>query len=159
MVRAGETWLSGQDPVAAAVSEFGHTVARKLQRAGQKEDQLRGPIEVLLTRLGEQFGLDVLPYGEVALRTLRARPDYAVDIGETRIGYIEIKAPGKGVPPNWRPLPADQKQWEKLKSLPNLIYTDGSHWAHFRYGSPTGPVAPRVSCFSVVMAGRVDRLA
>lgn len=127
--------------VAAAVSDFGRAVARKLQRGGQKEDQLRGPTEILLTRLGEHFGLDVLAYGEVALRSIRARPDYAVNIGDSRVGYLEIKAHDKGIPPAWQPLPDDERQWEKLKSLPNLIYTNGSQWAHFSYGVSTGPVA------------------
>jgi hypothetical protein len=31
----------------------------------------------------------------------------------------------------------DKKQWEKFKSLPNLIYTDGNEWTLFRAGETT----------------------
>ena len=42
------------------------------------------------------------------------------------IGFIEVKAPGKGADPRRFTDDHDKKQWQKLKSLPNLIYTDGN---------------------------------
>ena len=126
--------------VAETVAEFGRAVGKKLGRGGQPEDQLRGPIEVLLGRLGRYVGLETVAYGEVALKDLRARPDYAVDVGNTRIGYIELKAPGHGVPPKWKPSKRDRDQWRKLSALPNVIYTDGLSWCRYEFGEPAGRI-------------------
>jgi hypothetical protein len=114
-------------------------VGRKLGRGGWPEDQLRGPLERLLGRLSQHVGLpDAVAYGEVSLKDLRARPDYAVDVGNTRVGYIELKQPGHGVPltPGWKPSSEERKQWLKLEALPNLIYTDGLLWRRYKYGIP-----------------------
>ena len=77
--------------------------------------------------LGALIGVEAIPYGEVRLKHLRARPDYAVNIGQVRVGYIELKRPGKGVPgaPEWRPDKRELEQWGKLSSLPNVMYSDG----------------------------------
>lgn len=132
-------------PIAAALASFGRSVARKLGRGGDPEDQLRGPLEILLQDVASHMGLGAIPYGEVQLRAIRARPDYAVDVGGidaggTRVGYIEIKAPGRGVPPTWRPNAHERVQAEKLAQLPNVLYTDGTQWAHLSYGRPVSPV-------------------
>jgi hypothetical protein len=105
-------------------------------------------VEVLLTVLGRHIGFDTVAYGEVALRNIRARPDHAVDLGESRVGYIELKAPGRGVPPNWKPDKREREQWEKLTALPNLIYTDGLIWQRFSLGEPSGPPARLTNRFS-----------
>lgn len=128
------------DPVADAVGAFGRSVANKLGRGGGPEDQLRAPLEQLLLKLGTFFGLPVTPYGEVSLRQQRARPDYGVDVGEARVGYIELKQPDKKIPPDWNPDSNDKRQWGKLQSVPNLIYTNGVEWAHFSYGVLQGEV-------------------
>jgi Type ISP C-terminal specificity domain/N-6 DNA Methylase len=131
--------LAGDDPVNAALAAFGHEVGRKLGRGGQPEDQLRGPLERLLGRLSQHLGLrDAVAYGEVTLKDLQARPDYAVDVGNARVGYIELKQPGHGVPltPGWRPSPRERKQWAKLQALPNLVYSDGLVWRRYKYGEP-----------------------
>jgi hypothetical protein len=128
--------------VLAAISDFGDITARKLRRIGrddecvpEREDQLREPVAALLTRVGRRLGLDVLLYGEVRLKSLRARPDFGVDVGSRQAGFLEIKAPGRGVPPNLRqPSSQERRQWERLKALPNLVYTDGTTWAHYTYG-------------------------
>ena len=75
------------------------------------------------------------------MRDLQARPDYAVDVGAVgsggvRVGYVELKAPGRGIPLSWRPSKRDRIQWEKLAALPNVLYSDGLSWGHFSYGSP-----------------------
>jgi hypothetical protein len=129
-----------EGPVAAAVTEFSTAVARKLGRGGSPEDQLRGPIEILLKRLATYIGLDAVAYGEVALKGLRARPDYAVDVGNARIGYVELKAPGRGVPPEWKPDRREREQWERLSALPNVLYSDGTSWGRYSFGEPAGPV-------------------
>jgi len=122
------------------VADFAQAVARKLGRGGSPEDQLRSPLEVLLEQIGQQFGLDATPYGEVNLKELRARPDYAVDIGRSRVGYIELKAPGRGIPPDWRPDKREREQWEKLCALPNVIYSDGYSWGAYSYGKLREPI-------------------
>jgi len=137
--REAASWSSGADgdPVNAALAAFGREVGRKLGRGGQPEDQLRGPLERLLSRLSRHVGLpDTVAYGEVSLKDLRARPDYAVDVGNARIGYIELKQPGRGVPltPGWRPSSEERKQWLKLQALPNLVYSDGLLWRRYKYG-------------------------
>jgi N-6 DNA Methylase len=131
--------VAGPDPVAAALAVFGHEVARKLGRGGQPEDQLRGPVERLLSRLSSHIGLrDTVAYGEVRLKDLRARPDYAVDVHNARVGYVELKKTGSGVPltPGWKPARHERKQWLKLQALPNLVYTDGLVWRRYTYGEP-----------------------
>ncbi|HET9895434.1 MAG TPA: N-6 DNA methylase [Streptosporangiaceae bacterium] len=129
------------DPLSTAVADFGRDVSQKLGRGGDPEDQLRGPAETLLKRLGSYIGVEAAPYGEVRLKTLRARPDYAVDVGNRRVGYIELKAPGRGIPPDWKPNQRERRQWDKLTALPNVIYTDGTSWARYKYGEVAGPIA------------------
>jgi type ISP restriction-modification system protein/N-6 DNA methylase len=127
--------LSG-GAVADAVAAFGATVSEKLGRGGAPEDQLRGPLEVLLKRVAVGLGLDAVAYGEVLLKEIRARPDYAVDIGGGRVGYLEVKAPNRSVPGTrqWRPDKREREQWERLSALPNLIYTDGTSWGRYSFG-------------------------
>lgn len=123
--------------VDAAIADFGSEVREKLSDPNaEKEDQLRSPLESMLRRAGRALKLHVVPHGEVRLRHLHARPDFSIDVAGMRVGYIELKAPNKGVPltPSWRPKPNDTKQWEKLKALPNLIYGDGNNWAWYKYG-------------------------
>jgi hypothetical protein len=127
---------SSGNTTADAVAAFGADVSAKLGRWGAPEDQLRGPIEVLFKRVALGLGLDVIAYGEVLLKGIRARPDYAVDLGSARVGYLEIKAPNRGVPgmPQWRPDKREREQWERLSALPNLIYTDGTSWGRYSFG-------------------------
>lgn len=134
--RRGEQ-LSGH-MVRDAVMAFGMDVSAKLGRGGAQEDQLRGPLEVLLKRVAIGLGLDAVAYGEVHLKGIRARPDYAVDVGDGRVGYLEVKAPNRGVPgsPHWRPDKREREQWERLSALPNLVYTDGTSWGRYSFGEP-----------------------
>jgi hypothetical protein len=126
----------------AIVADFGRTISQKRGLGGAEEDQLRSPLEILLRGLGTLIGVKAIPYGEVSLGHLRARPDYAVNIGQVRVGYIELKKPGKGVPgaPEWRPSKGDRDQWNKLCSLPNVIYTDGVTWAQYSFGERISPI-------------------
>ncbi|GIF49195.1 hypothetical protein Afe04nite_37340 [Asanoa ferruginea] len=129
------------DPVADIVAQFGASVAEKLGRGGEDEDQLRAPFERLLRDMARNMGLRAVPYGEVRLKSVRARPDFAVDMAGGRVGYIELKAPGHGTPSTWRRARrSDRDQWEKLKALPNLLYSDGITWARYSYGELASPV-------------------
>jgi hypothetical protein len=91
--------------MAGVVSAYGATVKPKLANiaiGGAPEDQLRGPLEVLWRDFAEISGLPVGSVhlvGETTLTDLKTRPDYAVTVGNALVGFIEVKAPGKGADP------------------------------------------------------------
>lgn len=142
--------------VAAAVSAFGAAAKSKLSNpavSGAPEDQLRGPLETLVRDLSEASGLPsgaVHLVGETTLAHLQTRPDYAVTVSKALVGFIEVKAPGKGADPRKFSDPHDKAQWTKLKSLPNLDYTDGNAFSADPGGRPrrardaVGPLRCRV---------------
>ncbi|GMU79884.1 MAG: hypothetical protein AMXMBFR46_26730 [Acidimicrobiia bacterium] len=69
---------------------------------GEPEDQLRAPLEALvgdLTELCRVGRSSVTVVGESALADLKTRPDYAVTRGNALVGFLEVKAPGKGADP------------------------------------------------------------
>ena len=126
--------------IESAVSIFGAAAKGKLDNvaiSGEPEDQLRGPLERLITDLAEVAGLPagaVNLVGETSLADLKTRPDYAVTVNKALVGFIEVKAPGKGADPRRFRIEHDKDQWEKLKALPNLIYTDGNAFSLWRDG-------------------------
>ena len=88
--------------------------------------QLRAPFAQLLADLAELCGLPrtaAAAVGESSISDLKTRPDYAVTVHKTLVGFIELKAPGKGADPRKFRDPHDKAQWEKLHSLPNLLDT------------------------------------
>jgi hypothetical protein len=132
--------------LASAVSAYGASVKPKLANiaiGGAPEDQLRGPLDVLLRDLAEISGLSVGSVhlvGETTLTDLKTRPDFAVTVKKALVGFIEVKAPGKGADPRKFTDPHDKEQWDKLKSLPNLIYTDGDSFSLWRDGKLEGAI-------------------
>jgi hypothetical protein len=132
--------------VAAVISTFGASTKSKLASvaiSGAPEDQLRGPLETLVRDLAELVSLpagSVHLVGETTLADLRTRPDFAVTVSKALVGFIEIKAPGKGADPRQFDDPHDKDQWSKLKSLPNLIYTDGNAFSLWRDGKLQGSI-------------------
>jgi hypothetical protein len=78
--------------------------------------------------------------GETALADLKTRPDYAVTVDNALVGFIEVKAPGKGADPRQFDDAHDREQWNKLKSLPNLLYTDGNAFSLWRDGKLEAPI-------------------
>jgi hypothetical protein len=132
--------------IASAVSDFGATAKAKLSNpaiSGAPEDQLRGPLEALLHDLAEIGGFAtkaVSFVGETTLAHLKTRPDYAVTVNNALVGFIEVKAPGKGADPRKFSDPHDRDQWDKLKSLPNLLYTDGNAFSLWRDGELVGKI-------------------
>ena len=129
-----------------AVSRFGAEAKSKLSNpsaSGAPEDQLRTPLEGLIGRLAELTGLPagtVVAVGETSLADLKTRPDYAVTRRNALIGFIEVKAPGKGADPRRFQDKHDKEQWAKLQTLPNLIYTDGNAFSLWRNGELEGQV-------------------
>jgi hypothetical protein len=129
-----------------AVSAFGKSTTAKLSNiaiSGAPEDQLRGPLEVLIADLALIAGHvpgAVGMVGETSLSADRTRPDYAVTVRNALVGFIEVKAPGKGANPRTFRDKHDKAQWERLKSLPNLIYTDGNSFGLWRDGERFGDI-------------------
>ena len=129
--------------LGAAVSRFGASVAPVLSRGlAAPEETLRAPVVELLKAVGREIGCPVRAHGEVRLPELAIRPDYLIDVDGAPIGYVELKAPGRGVPGHgWHPTARERKQWAQLQLLPNVLYTDGQSFALYRWGEPYGPVA------------------
>jgi hypothetical protein len=135
------------------ISTFGASLKAKLSNAaasGAPEDQLRAPLETLFAELSALIGLPgvVGLVGESTLAHLNSRPDYAVTVQNALVGFIEVKAPGKGADPRRFSDPHDKRQWDKLKSLPNLLYTDGQSFSLWRNGVLEGAV--------VTLAGDIE---
>lgn len=91
--------------LANAVSAYGASLKPKLSNiaiTGAPEDQLRGPLETLIKDLAEVGGLAVGTIqlvGETTLSDIKTRPDFAVIVSKALVGFIEVKAPGKGADP------------------------------------------------------------
>ncbi len=133
---------------AEVVSTFGAEARAKLDNpaiSGAPEDQLRAPLERLfheLAALGDLAPGGMSLVGETTLSHLQTRPDYAVSVNNALVGFIEVKAPGKGCDPRKFSDPHDKAQWGKLKSLPNLVYTDGNGFSLWRDGELAGKIVP-----------------
>jgi hypothetical protein len=133
------------DKIKTAVSNFGAAAKKKLSSAavkGQPEDQLRSPFEGLVNELKLALSLpsDIAIIGETPVDGLNTRPDYAVTLGGALIGHVELKAPGKGADPRQYRDKHDKAQWQKLKSLPNLLYCDGTEFSLWQDGELRGHV-------------------
>lgn len=122
------------DDFASAIAQFGADLVPRMRGDGRREDRLRAPVNDLVKRVGRILGLNLDIHDEVTIVDLRSRPDIAVDASIGRVGYIELKAPEKDIPPTWRPRKHDREQWEKLRLLPNLVYCNGASWALFQDG-------------------------
>ncbi|HWH22510.1 MAG TPA: type ISP restriction/modification enzyme [Allosphingosinicella sp.] len=135
--------MTQAERIKKAVGEFGDAAKAKLNQGGQPEDQLRNPIEQLFAALSAECGHAagaVVLVGEKSLSDLRTRPDFAVQRNKALIGFVEVKAPGKGADPRKFKDKHDKDQWDKLKALPNLIYTDGNVLSLWRNGSLIGEI-------------------
>lgn len=128
-----------------AIARFGVDARAKLSNpsaVGEPEDQLRAPLEGLFADLAELCGFQrewVAAVGESALSTLGTRPDYAITLRNVLVGFVEVKAPGKGADPR-RFRGHDREQWEKLQFLPNLLYTDGNSFSLWQNGELVGSI-------------------
>jgi hypothetical protein len=93
--------------------------------------------------LGQAAGTTVL-VGETSLSDLKTRPDFSVTVGvgqaKALVGFIEVKAPGKGADPRKFKDKHDKDQWDKLKALPNLMYTDGNAFSLWQDGKLVGEI-------------------
>ena len=105
--------------------------------SGEPEDQLRAPIEALFEDYGRIIGRAILLTGEPHLKDRIGKPDFAAHDQAHTIGYVEVKAPGKGAAPALFK-GHDLEQWRRFQSVPNLLYTDGNQWALYRSGEREG---------------------
>ena len=124
----------------SAIAAFGESARAKLVNAGaagEPEDQLRAPLELLVLDLAELCGFprsEITTVGESPVAEFKTRPDYAVTARRALVGFLEIKAPGKGADPRQFRDTHDKEQWKKLQFLPNLLYTDGNEFCLCRSG-------------------------
>lgn len=130
--------------IEKAVGDFGASAKAKLAGGdGQPEDQLRAPLETLFADVAAILHpavQNLVLTGETSLAEMRTRPDYAVKVKNALVGFIEVKAPDKGADPRKWKTGHDKEQWDKLKALPNLLYTDGDSFSLWRDGALVGPI-------------------
>jgi hypothetical protein len=135
-----------EEKLADAVSAFGAAAKATLDNpviAGEPEEQLRTPLVALVKTIAALTGLaaaDTQLVGETKLSDLMIRPDFGVTRKGALVGFIEVKAPGKGADPTKFKGKHDKEQWEKLKALPNLIFTDGNAFSLWRDGKREGSI-------------------
>lgn len=127
----------------SVVSVFGSEARKRLSSvvSGRPEEQLRAPLEILIPGIAELCGFpkgSVFLVPETPMPDLATRPDFAVmrkrGNASELLGFIEVKAPGKGADPRRYTNAHDKQQWNKLKALPNLIYTDGNEFSVWHGG-------------------------
>ncbi|MCY6382110.1 N-6 DNA methylase [Hoeflea prorocentri] len=117
-----------------------HEFAEKLKNkfalpgAASPEDQLKPDVAALLVAAGAKYGLTVETRTETHLSEHKVRPDIAIYVGGLICGYVELKAPGVGADAPKLKGKHNKTQWQKLRGLPNLIYSDGREWSLYRSG-------------------------
>lgn len=140
--KADTVSLQRASAINVVVAKFGRDVTHKLLTGdGSAEDHLRAPFERMLLEIGSSLGLRITAVGEASLPDLSIRPDYAIDVAGSRVGYVELKRPGHGIPGIWKkPTAHDKQQWSRLQLLPNVLYTDGQAFARFHFGKLQGRI-------------------
>lgn len=128
------------------IAEFGRQVRENLRIGeGEPEAQLTNPVATLLQDFGALHSMKVVTVRETSLKTAGGglvseglvRPDYAIMVDGVLTGYVELKAPGKNIDPaSFAKKSHEYRQWQRLRNLPNLLYTNGTEWRLYRYGEP-----------------------
>ena len=126
------------------VVEFGKDVKKNLEgNEGEPEAQLTTPVSHFLKGFGDLHNLSVTLVRETSItvadggnkKSGTVRPDFGVKVDGLLVGHVELKAPSKSIDPaTFSKKGHDYKQWQKLKNLPNLLYTNGHEWRLYRYG-------------------------
>lgn len=114
----------------AVLEQFAHTLQQKFAARvkSEPEDQLRAPFEQLLSAAGNAIGIPTLAIGETRLANSGGKPDFGISVDKLLCGYAELQAPGKGADTaNFTG--HDKTQWERLRNLPNILYSDGREFA------------------------------
>ena len=100
---------------------------------GEPEEQLRIPFVNCITAIATALGYKISCIGEVLLENQVGKPDYAVLNNNLLVGYVELKAPGKGADTS-RYKGHDSQQAFRFANLPNVLYCDGYDWGLYRNG-------------------------
>jgi hypothetical protein len=116
-----------------ALQGFAESVKAKLSTLtrGEPEDQLRAPFENFMRDVADVLRWKIVCTGETLLPGRRGKPDFAIELNRLLAGYVELKAPGVGANTK-RFSGRNREQWNRFKSIPNLIYCDGNEWALYR---------------------------
>ncbi|MBD8477023.1 type ISP restriction/modification enzyme [Microbacterium sp. CFBP 8794] len=142
---AGRLSSSIRPVVERLIDDVAKIYADQAARIGTNpEDQLKVPVVTAFNNLA-----GIVTGRKLTVNTEDGRPsdevtgvrlDIAViDKSGYRVGHTELKAPTKGANPasatgmsGWTA--HDRAQWQSLKGLPNLIYSNGYDWTLFRGG-------------------------
>ena len=126
------------------VVKFGKDVKENLETGlGEPEAQLTTPVSHFLKDFGDLHNLSVTLVRETSItvadegnkKSGTVRPDFGVKVNGLLVGHVELKAPSKSIDPaTFAKKGHEYKQWQKLKNLPNLLYTNGHEWRLYRYG-------------------------
>lgn len=126
------------------VVEFGKDVKKNLEgNEGEPEAQLTTPVSHFLKGFGDLHNLSVTLVRETSIKVAgggnkksgTVRPDFGIKVNGLLVGHVELKAPSKSIDPaTFTKKSHEYKQWQKLKNLPNLLYTNGREWRLYRYG-------------------------
>ena len=120
------------------------------------EDHLRAPVQTLVEAVAEDLGYPKLVLaGEISGAVEGARPDYTVARGGLIVGHIELKAPGAGVDPaGFRG--HNEQQWQLLRHLPNLLYSDGIDWILWQDGQQVARATAWTAPGKGIAGARID---
>ena len=120
------------------------------------EDHLRAPVQTLVESVADDLGYPKLVLaGEIGGAVEGARPDYTVTRGGLVIGHIELKAPGAGVDPDGF-TGHNLEQWQQLRHLPNLLYTDGIDWILWQDGQQVARATACTAPGKGIVGARID---
>lgn len=114
--------------------------AKKHLLAGGQEEALKIPLSELFKTIGESTDLEIVLHGEYIEKS--SRPDFGMHINSALCGHIELKRPGTSIDPaTYKENTHNYNQWQNLKELPNLLYTNGTEFRLWRFGEPVGEPA------------------
>ncbi|MGH3323800.1 MAG: N-6 DNA methylase, partial [Streptomyces sp.] len=118
--------------IRALVADFGAECKERL-RVSDTEASISPPVSKLVESVGTRWKLTPRLHPEYPLPEARVRPDYAVETGGRITGFLELKAPGHDVTPDGF-TKRDREQWELMRRLPNVLYSNGHTWCLYRGG-------------------------
>ena len=102
---------------------------------GEPEAQLSGPVSSLIEAIGKIIHRKIVAKAESRLGDRLGIPDFGVVVDGALNGYVELKAPGHGAD-TAHYKGRDKAQWDRFKSQPNILYTDGNEWCLYQNGQP-----------------------
>lgn len=125
----------------APVARFADTLEARFATTdpAEPEAQLSGPFETLLTEAAAGIGIELLLQPQSRAVGRLGVPDYGVVRARALVGFAELKAPGTGADVR-RFKGRNRHQWDRFRSLPNVVYTDGEEWALYQSGELVGDV-------------------